>query len=303
MVTQKVERPICRMECCRGTSAGPLGGTPRVLEIPRNTVIALDVHGTLISRAQADDLSTVQAFRQVISAPAKAAGAKVVMVSAAPTRELQRVASLLDLGDQPAVAELGHVMMPAILQAPPRLASAVTPEREGMLLDLKRWLVHEGLPQGIFLEPKTVLVTLNWSQAPQERDTLVESICGYIRRQGLPLCVSLSDATLDVGIEGINKASGLSSVMTSLRLGAGAFDILAVGDSRNDLDLLRVALVGLCGCPSNSHPTVKEYVRDRGGIVSEHPNLAGTLDALSQLIGRISPRQRYSSSHQGTRLP
>jgi len=54
-------------------------------------------------------------------------GARVIMVSAAPTRELQRVASLLDLGDQPGVAELGHVILPAVLQAPPRLPSSVTP--------------------------------------------------------------------------------------------------------------------------------------------------------------------------------
>jgi hypothetical protein len=33
---------------------------------------------------------------------------------------------------------------------------------------------------------------------------------------------------------------------------------------------------------------VKEYVSTLGGIVSEHPNLAGTLDALSRLIERMS---------------
>jgi hypothetical protein len=32
-----------------------------------------------------------------------------------PDPGLQRVASLLDLGDQPAVAELGHAIMPAVL--------------------------------------------------------------------------------------------------------------------------------------------------------------------------------------------
>jgi hydroxymethylpyrimidine pyrophosphatase-like HAD family hydrolase len=257
---------------------------PPIRDIPSNTVIALDVHGTLISRHEPDDLRVVQAFRQTISAPAKATGAKVVMTSAAPTRELQRVASLLDLGDQPAVAELGHVIMPAVLQAPPRLPSSVSTDMSRALLDLRRWLLNEGLPSGVFLEPKTVLVSLNWSQAPQRRDELLEAIRAYIGQHGLPLYVSVSDATLDVGIAGVNKASGLSAVMSGLELEAGGGHVLAVGDSRNDLDLLGVASPGLCGCPSNSHPAVKEHVRAQGGIVSKYPSLAGTLDALSQLL-------------------
>jgi hypothetical protein len=205
------------------------GGIPRTREIPSNTVIALDVHGTLISRHDADDLGVVQAFRRTISTPAKNAGAKVVMVSAAPTRELQRVASLLDLGDQPAVAELGHVIMPAVLQAPPRLASSVTADAHRALLDLKRWLLNDGLPPGIFLEPKTVLVSLNWSQAPHERDGLVASVRGYIAEHGLPLYVSVSDATLDVGIDGANKASGLAAVMTGFGPGAAEMNVLGLG--------------------------------------------------------------------------
>lgn len=278
-------------------------GIPRVLDIPSNTVIALDVHGTLISRNQMDDLRVVQAFRQMISGPAKEAGAKVIMASAAPTRELQRVACLLDLGDQTAVAELGHVIMPAVLEAPPRLSSKVTPELHRVLLDLKRWLISDGLPPGVFLEPKTILVSLNWSQVPQECDKLVESITGYIGKHGLPLYVSVSDATLDVGIDGVNKASGLSSVITGLESGAEGMNILAVGDSRNDMDLLNVSSPGLCGCPSNSHPTVKEYVIAQGGIVSEYPNLAGTLDVLSQFIERISLQQGCQAVYRVCRYP
>ena len=167
-----------------------------------------------------------------------------------------------------------------------------------MLLDLKRWLVTEGLPPGIFLEPKTVLVSLNWSQAPQELDRLVECIQGYISKHGLPLYVSVSDATLDVGIDGISKASGLSTVITGLGPGAGEINILAVGDSRNDMDLLRISVPRLRGCPSNSHPTVKEHVNAQGGVVSEYPNLLGTLDALSQLIERISPQEGCQADYR-----
>ena len=275
---------------------------PRIPDIPGNTVIALDVHGTLISRNQADDLGVVQTFRQLISRPATESGAKVILVSAAPTRELQRVASLLDLGNQPAVAELGHVIMPAVLAAPPGLASGVTDELYRALLDLKRWLGVEGLPPGIFLEPKTVLVTLNCSQASQERDRLAELIQGYIDERGLPLYVSMSDATLDVGIAGLNKASGLATVMTSLGAGAAGVNIVAVGDSRNDLDLLKVASAGLCGCPANSHPTVKDFVRAQGGVVTEQPNLAGTLDALSQLIERMSGRRVRVGREEAARV-
>jgi hydroxymethylpyrimidine pyrophosphatase-like HAD family hydrolase len=265
-----------------------------VAGFPPNTVIALDVHGTLISRNQADDLRVVQAFRETVSGPARAGGVTVIMASAAPTRELQRVASLLDLGDQPAVAELGHVFMPRALETPPRLASSVTPEVLRLLLNLKRWLIKEGLPQGVFFEPKTVLVTLNWSEAPLERDRLVESIEAYICRHRLPLYVSVSDATIDIGIAGVNKASGLATVIAGLGL-AGERTIVAVGDSRNDMDLLAVASPGFCGCPANCHPDVREYVRSRSGIVSESRNLAGTLDVLTQLAARMSPRPRTLS--------
>ncbi len=282
---------------------GFLGGFPRVLDIPSNTVIALDVHGTLISRTQADDLRVVQAFRQMISTPAKEAGAKVMMASAAPTRELQRVASLLDLGDQPAVAEMGHVIMPAVLEAPPQVPSIVTPEMQRVLLELKLWLVNEGLPPGVFLEPKTILLSLNWSQAPEECEGLVESIQGYISKHRLPLYVSVSDATLDVGIDGINKASGLSTVIAGLGQKAEEMNIMAVGDSRNDMDLLNVSRSGMCGCPANSHPTVKEHVKTQGGIVSDYPNLAGTLDALSQLIGRISPQESCRGAYRVSSSP
>ena len=303
MTTQTVQQPTFQtaQEVDNGMwkNRGALSGrTPRIFEIPRNTVIALDVHGTLISRNQADDLGVVQAFRRMISGPAKEARAKVIMVSAAPTRELQRVASLLDLGDQPAVAELGHLIMPGVLQAPPRPVSEVTPQKHMALLDLKRWLVKDGLPPGVFLEPKTILVSLNWSQVPQERDRLVGSIQGYIGKHGLPLYVSVSDATLDVGIDGINKASGLFEIVGSLGRRAEEIRILAVGDSRNDLDLLNVSSAGLCGCPSNSHPTVKEYVRTQGGIVSEHLSLAGTLDALSQLIAAISLQEGRQAGYE-----
>ena len=301
MVTQTIQRSTAQMIHTVNNGLGKnstifSGGIPRILDIPSNTVIALDVHGTLISRNQADDLQVVQAFRQMISRPAKEAGAKVMMASAAPTRELQRVASLLDLGDQPAVAELGHVIMPAVLEAPPQVSSKVTPEILLELLDLKRWLVNEGLPPGVFLEPKTVLVSLNWSKAPQECERLVDSIHGYINTHGLPLYVSVSNATLDVGIDGINKASGLSTVMNGLAAEADGINILAVGDSRNDMDLLKVSFPGMCGCPSNSHSMVKEYVAAQGGIISEYPNLTGTLDALSQIIERISLQEIWQAA-------
>ena len=303
MITETIQRPTAQVigEMDGGswrTWRIPSDEIPAILEIPNNTIIALDVHGTLISRTQADDLRVVQAFRRMISGPAKEAGAKLVMASAAPTRELQRVASLLDLGDQPAVAELGHVIMRAVLGTPPRLACDVTPEMQLALLDLKRWLVNEGLPPGIFLEPKTILVSLNWSEAPQERDGLVESIQGYIDKRGLPFYVSVSDATLDVGIDGVNKASGLSRVIASLRRSDEGMHILAVGDSRNDMDLLQVSFPGLCGCPANSHPLVKAFVSAQGGVVSEYPTLAGTLDALSQLIQRISPQDGCRADHK-----
>ncbi|MCH7745861.1 MAG: hypothetical protein IIC84_07310 [Chloroflexi bacterium] len=63
-----------------------------------------------------------------------------------------------------------------------------------------------------------------------------------------------------------------------------------VSPTTGDLDILKVSFPGMCGCPSNSHSMVKEYVAAQDGIVSEYPNLAGTLHVLTQLIERISER-------------
>ncbi len=47
--------------------------------------------------------------------------------------------------------------------------------------------------------------------------------------------------------------------------------------------------------PLKLHSMVKEYVAAQDGIVSEYPDLAGALDALSQLIERI-PQQEKSQA-------
>ena len=49
-----------------------------------------------------------------------------MMVSAALTRELQWVASLLHLENQPAVAEMGHVKMPAVPDALSQLVERIS---------------------------------------------------------------------------------------------------------------------------------------------------------------------------------
>ena len=131
MVTQTVQRSIAQMIHTVNNGLGKNstffhGGIPRILDIPSNLVTALDVNGSLLSRNQSDDLQVVLAFRQMISRQAKEAGAKVTMVSAALTRELQWVASLLHLGNQPAVAEMGHVIMPAVLDALSQLVERIS---------------------------------------------------------------------------------------------------------------------------------------------------------------------------------
>ena len=64
MVTQTIQRAIAQMIHTVNNGLGKnstffSGGIPHILDIPSNSVIALDVDGNLFSRNQADDLQVI----------------------------------------------------------------------------------------------------------------------------------------------------------------------------------------------------------------------------------------------------
>lgn len=273
-----------------GITTNGVGDSAELLRLLRRkiTMVSLDVHGTLVTRNQCDDFSHAGHFRE-ISAGAKSAGLPLVMVSAMPSREGEGVARLLGLLGNPAVYELGHVLTLAVLQCDPYINQAVTLEMEDALDDLRRWLRRDILPTlpGVFREPKVVIVSLNTRGASTDaRKWLIDQIAGRMDKTRMPLQVSTSDATLDIGGVGISKITGLRSLASDLGLGSIDGHIIAVGDSLNDVDLLDAARPGLLGCPSNAHAQVQVYVEEHGGIASGSQCLAGTIECLMRLAWR-----------------
>lgn len=251
-------------------------------------IVTLDVHGTLISRYDEDDLDLIQQFRWFVSLPAKRAGVFIIMNSAGPFRELNATARSLWLKGYPALGEIGHLFKTDMLQpTPPYQVGVVTRELKAAFNDIRGWLdddVLDSVP-GTFLEEKRVIVSVNIQGVnADEQKSLKQKLENRLGKYGVPLRVDQSDATLDVCHREVNKASSLFEVIGKLGVNGGK--IVAVGDSMNDLDMLQAASPGLLGCPSNSHSRVKDFVQERGGVVAKHPYLAGTLDVLRQILNR-----------------
>lgn len=77
--------------------------------------------------------------------------------------------------------------------------------------------------------------------------------------------------------EGVSKGKGLEFLASSL--GLSASEVLAVGDSLNDLDML--AWAGYRACVANSHPLVKRSVP----LVSKESYAAGVLEIARRMLG------------------
>lgn len=84
--------------------------------------------------------------------------------------------------------------------------------------------------------------------------------------------VNKSMASIDVTPQGVDKMYGVTRLLE--RIGADWSEVLAVGDSWNDLPMLRAAR--LSACPANSVPEVKTVV----DYVSPLPATRGVVDIL-----------------------
>lgn len=82
-------------------------------------------------------------------------------------------------------------------------------------------------------------------------------------------------AWLDLGIKGVNKATGLQTLCD--RLGIDASEVLAIGDSLNDAEMLEWAGTGVA--MGNAQPHIKELA---DYIASPEPG-TGVIEVLDQL--------------------
>ena len=229
-------------------------------------VVALDIDGTLLRwvEGQTEDYETVS--REVYDAVHRAldTGAHVVLASGRSPHGMTRIADLLDIhdGDQDPlwiVASNGAVVFryPPVevvheetFDAAPAVASVLEHHPEALVAVEERGVgdrVNRHFPDGelsgamiltdldeIVGHPVSRVIIRDPNASADDFVALAEKLglhsIGYV--------VGWT-AWLDLSPRGVHKASGLQHVADEL--GVDASDVLAIGDGRNDIEMLRWA--------------------------------------------------------------
>ncbi len=216
--------------------------------------MALDIDGTLVDAEQRISPEVVKAVGAV-----GAAGVPLVLVSGRSVLAMAEVIDALGLADGESVASNGAVTFG---YHPVEVRSVVTfdarPAVELLLAELpdalvavevvgKGYRVNRRFPDGelsgrawiesvdnLVSEPVTRVVIRDPNSSVDDFLALAESL----GLQGTNYFVGYT-AWLDLAPEGVSKASALQQIASSLDVSRS--DVLAIGDGRNDLELLEWA--------------------------------------------------------------
>ena len=230
----------------------------------RPRLVALDIDGTLLKWIE----GAGQTYEQVAPAVHDAvqcahhAGAHIVLASGRSPHGMTTIADLLDLeGGEPAwvVASNGAV----VFRYPPLevvheetfdarpAVEAILREHPGVLVAVEErgvgYRVNRPFPAGelsgdMVITDVADLVAQHVSRVIiRDPDSTAEDfldLAGRLGLHGTDYVVGWT-AWLDLAPVGVSKASGLAHVAD--RLGVAAADVLAIGDGRNDIEMLRWA--------------------------------------------------------------
>ena len=261
-----------------------MGWSPRV--------VALDIDGTLLKWLTGQGATVEEVPRAVYDAVNRAydAGAHIVLASGRSPHGMTRVADLLDLprnGDDRLwiVASNGSVILRyppvdvvheetfdareavyAILDRHPSALVAV--EERGVGYRLNDHFPPGELTGDMIVTPVEELVAQPVSRVIiRDPSSTAEDFVALGRElglQGTSYVVGWT-AWLDLAAVGVSKASGLSYVVD--QLGLEPADVLAIGDGRNDIEMLEWAGRGVA--MGQSPDEVKEIADDVTGSVEE----------------------------------
>ncbi len=230
----------------------------------RPQLVALDIDGTLLKWIEGAGQTYEQVAPAVHDAVRRAhdAGAHIVLASGRSPHGMTTIADLLDLeGGEPAwvVASNGAV----VFRYPPLevvheetfdarpAVEAILREHPGVLVAVEErgvgYRVNRPFPAGELSGDMVItdvedLVAQHVSRVIiRDPDSTAEDfldLAGRLGLHGTDYVVGWT-AWLDLAPVGVSKASGLAHVAD--RLGVAAADVLAIGDGRNDIEMLRWA--------------------------------------------------------------
>ena len=230
----------------------------------RPRLVALDIDGTLLKWIEGAGQTFEQVAPAVHDAVRRAhdAGAHIVLASGRSPHGMTTIADLLDLeGGEPAwvVASNGAV----VFRYPPLevvheetfdarpAVEAILREHPGVLVAVEErgvgYRVNRPFPAGelsgdMVITDVADLVAQHVSRVIiRDPDSTAEDfldLAGRLGLHGTDYVVGWT-AWLDLAPVGVSKASGLAHVAD--RLGVAAADVLAIGDGRNDIEMLQWA--------------------------------------------------------------
>jgi HAD superfamily hydrolase (TIGR01484 family) len=231
----------------------------------RPRLVALDIDGTLLEWVDGVGTTYEQVSRPVYDAVHRAldAGAHVVLASGRSPHGMTRVADLLDLHGEGerlwVVASNGAVVFryPPLevvheqtFDAAPAVASILEEHPRALVAVEERGIgyrVNRPFPEGELSGEFTIADVADLVAVPVSRVIIRDpeataddfvALAGRLGLHGTDYVVGWT-AWLDLAPVGVSKASGLEYV--ARELGVDPADVLAVGDGRNDIEMLRWA--------------------------------------------------------------
>jgi HAD superfamily hydrolase (TIGR01484 family) len=232
----------------------------------RPKLVALDIDGTLLKWVEGVGTTYEQVSPPVYDAVHRVldAGVHVVLASGRSPYGMNRVADLLDL--HPGVGERLWVVASngaVVFRYPPLevvheetfdaapAVAAILEQRPGALVAVEErgvgYRVNRPFPDGELTGESKIAEVADLVAVPVSRviirdpEATADDFVALAERlglQGTDYVVGWT-AWLDLAPVGVNKASGLAHV--AHELGVDAADVLAIGDGRNDIEMLRWA--------------------------------------------------------------
>jgi HAD superfamily hydrolase (TIGR01484 family) len=92
--------------------------------------------------------------------------------------------------------------------------------------------------------------------------------------------ITHSKTAVDITPKGMNKGSAVNILEKETPFKRE--EMLAIGDSESDLDIMK--LVGFVACPANANENVKRLVLKKGGYISSFSETKGVVDIFENLI-------------------